>query len=63
MKVITTQELERIEYYLARLQAMYELKLDDTRIPTLNNGLVRIYDERVEELKSLRSKLNNERGK
>lgn len=59
--MLNSKELERIEYYLASLQNNYELKLDDTRVPTLNNGLVRIYDERVEELKSLRNKLNNER--
>lgn len=60
--MLNNEDLERIEYYLATLQRKYELKLDDSRIPTLNNGLIRMYDECIEELKRLQFKLRNERG-
>lgn len=59
--MLKNEDLEKIEYYLSLLQVKLERKLDDDRIPPLNKGLKRIYDEQVEELKELQKKLFIER--
>lgn len=59
--MLNKEDIKQIEKYLNELERKYNKKLEDNRIPPLNKGLQRIYDEKVEELRYLQKKLFNER--
>ena len=48
--MLNKEDIKQIEKYLNELERKYNKKLEDNRIPPLNKGLQRIYDEKVEEL-------------